>query len=48
MNTQRRDTASSETNETPCGEFSSQIRPPVFLQKHRDTVGEKGILLYRD
>lgn len=48
MNTQRSDTASSKANETPCGEFPSQTHPAVSLQKHRDTEGEKAILLYKE
>lgn len=32
MNTQRSGRAGSKANETLCGDFPSQIRPPVFLQ----------------
>lgn len=41
MNTLRSDTASSKANETPCGEFPSQFRFTVFLQKRRDRRGKK-------
>ncbi len=48
MNTQRRETTSGGANKTPCSEFLTQIHPPVFPQKHRDTIEETNILLYRE